>query len=236
MLDRISQQLAVYWLILQLTSSLLQRNAQISKLSQSLRLLCSISSKSTYSQKWIVCIQKSQLNPPVEVRSSSSWSMFWVWYEFYHIPTTLLHVFLAPVGVAYPCWSFGVLPIDESIAYSNVLQNDFLLTFQSVFFSSGIIKGPTLNNLLEYYCCSVVCKMVAAFSHWFDWDRKSGPIVNRRGHWERRCLIELLLLLLLWGFWTTSLAEVCLLKSTGSCSSFFPLTDWNNFKIVLLEN
>ncbi len=195
MLDRISQQLTVYWLILQLTSSLLQRNAQISKLSQSLRLLCSISSKSTYSRKWIVCIQKSRLNPPVEVHSSSSLSMFWVWYEFYHIPTILLHVFLAPVGVAYPCWSFGGLPIDESIAYSNVLQNDFLLTFQSVLFSSGIIEGPTLNKLLlEYYCCSVVCKMVAAFSHWFDWDRKSGPTVNSRGHWERRCLIELQLL------------------------------------------
>jgi hypothetical protein len=164
MLDRSSQQLTVCWLILQLTSSLLQRNAQISKLSQSLRLLCSISSKSTYSRKWIVCIQKSRLNPPVEVHSSSSWSMFWVWYEFYHIPTTLLHVLLAPVRVAYSCWSFGGLPIDESIAYSNVLQNDFLLTFQSVLVSSGIIKGPTSNKLLEYYCCLVVCKMVAAFS------------------------------------------------------------------------
>lgn len=194
MLDRSSQQLAVYWLILQPTFCLLQRNAQISKLSQSLRLLCSIASKSTYSRKWIVCIQKSWLNPPVEVRSSSSWSMFWVWYEFYCIPTTLLHVFLAPIGVAYPCWSFGGLPIDESIAYSNVLQNYFLLTIQSLLFSSGIIEGPTLNKLLEYYCCSVVCKMVAAFSHWFDWDRKSGPIVSSRGHWERRCVIELQLL------------------------------------------
>jgi hypothetical protein len=78
---------------------------------------------------------------------------------------TLMHVFLAPVGVAYPCQSFGGLPIDESTAYLNVLQNDFLLTIQSVLFSSGIIEGPTVNKLLEYYCCSVVCKIVAAFSH-----------------------------------------------------------------------